>query len=134
MPAWFKAKSNSGVAIELRGEDGGALVEMAVILPLLMMLVMAAAALTLGFYNLQELTRATESAAQVIAAQQGVATDPCATAQTFVQAALPGWTASSLSYSLTVTDSGGTAHPYPSSGMTSGSGSFSCLAGAGKET
>ena len=113
-----------------RGEQGGALLEFAVALPLLMSVLTGAASFTMAFYSLQAIENATSGAAAAIAAEQRVATDPCSQAQTLVQAALPGWTASKISYSLTITDSSGSAHPYPSSGMTAGSGTFSCTAGA----
>jgi len=114
----------------LRSDEGGALLEFAVALPLLMTVLTGAASFTMAFYSLQEVENATAGAVAAIAAEQGTVADPCAQAQTLVQAALPGWTTSKLSYSMTITDSAGAAHAYPSSGMTSGSGTFSCTAGS----
>jgi Flp pilus assembly protein TadG len=114
----------------VRSEEGGALLEFAIALPLLMTVLTGAASFTLAFYSLQEVENATSGATAAVAAEQGTVADPCAAAQTLVQAALPGWTTSKISYSLTITDSSGTAHSYPASGMTSGSSTFTCTAGS----
>ena len=116
-------------AMRLRGEEGGALLEFAITLPLLMTVLTGAASFSLAFYSLQQLGNAVSSASQLVAAEQGLITDPCATAVTSVTGSLPGWTASKLTYSMSITDSSGTAHPY---GPTTGS-SFTCPAGAAEE-
>jgi Flp pilus assembly protein TadG len=116
-------------AMGLRSEEGGALLEFAVTLPLLMTVLTGAASFSLAFYNLQQLQNAVSNAAQLVAAEQGLITDPCATAVTSVTGALPGWTASKLTYTLVITDSSGSNHTY---GPTAGS-SFSCTAGAALE-
>lgn len=113
-------------ALRLRGEEGGALLEFAVTLPLFLTVITGSASFSLAFYSLQQLGNATSNAAQLIAAEQGLLTDPCATTVTSVTGALPGWTASKFTYTETITDSTGTAHTY---GPTTGS-SFSCTAGA----
>jgi Flp pilus assembly protein TadG len=117
---------------DLKSDQGGALLEFAVALPLLMTVLTGAASFTMAFYSLQAVENATAGAVQAVAAEQGTVADPCATAQTLVQAELPGWTASKISYAMTITDSSGTAHPYPSSGMTAGSSTFTCAAGSGE--
>ena len=116
-------------ALRFGGEDGGALVEFAVTLPLFMTVLTGTASFSLAFYSLQQLGNATSNAAQLVAAEQGLLTDPCATTVTSVTGSLPGWTASKLTYTETITDSSGTAHTY---GPTTGS-SFSCTAGAALE-
>jgi Flp pilus assembly protein TadG len=118
-------------AMGVRSEEGGALLEFAIALPLLMTVLTGAASFSLAFYSLQQLQNATSSAVQLVANQQGLLTDPCATAQSTVTGALPGWTTSNFKYSMVITDSSGTAHNYPASGMSSGT--FSCTAGAGEE-
>jgi Flp pilus assembly protein TadG len=107
-------------------EDGGALVEFAVTLPLFMTVLTGTASFSLAFYSLQQLGNATSNAAQLVAAEQGLLTDPCATTVTSVTASLPSWTASKLTYTEIITDSSGTTHTF---GPTTGS-SFSCTAGA----
>jgi Flp pilus assembly protein TadG len=116
-------------ATGMRSEEGGALLEFAVTLPLLMTVLTGAASFSLAFYNLQQLQNAVSNAAQVVAEQQGLTTDPCASAVTLVTASLPGWTASKLTYTMVITDSSGSNHTY---GPTTGS-SFSCTAGASEE-
>jgi Flp pilus assembly protein TadG len=116
-------------AMELRSEEGGALLEFAITLPLLMTVLTGAASFSLAFYNLQQLGNAVSSASQLVAAEQGLITDPCATAETSVTGSLPGWSASKLTYTMVITDSSGSAHTY---GPTTGS-SFSCTGGATEE-
>ena len=112
-----------------RGEEGAALLEFAITLPMLMMVLTGTASFSLALYFLQQIGNATSSAALTVAGAAGVGLnnvdDPCAWAVSSVTAALPNLTASKLTYTLKVTDSGGTAHTY---GPTKGS-SFSCTAG-----
>jgi len=108
-------------ALRFGGEDGGALVEFAVTLPLFMTVLTGTASFSLAFYSLQQLGNATSNAAQLVAAEQGLLTDPCATTVTSVTASLPSWTASKLTYTEIITDSSGTSHTF---GPTAGS-SFS---------
>jgi Flp pilus assembly protein TadG len=117
-------------ALGLRSEEGGALLEFAVTLPLLMTVLTGAASFSMAFYSLQQLGNAVSSASQLIAAEQGLLSDPCATTVTTVTGALPGWTASKLTYTMVITDSTGATHTY---GPTAGS-SFSCTAGASLES
>ena len=113
-------------ALHLRGDEGGALVELAIMLPIFMSVLTGAASFTLAFYNLQQLQSATAGAVQAVAGTQGTIDDPCNLAMKTVQAALPGWTTSKLSFTLTVTNASGTGTAY------TGSTSFSCTAaGAG---
>ena len=113
-------------ALRLAGEEGGALAEFAVTLPLMLTVLTGAASFCLALYSFQQLSNATSTAAQQLAAEQGLITDPCATMVTTVTSALPNWTASKLTYTVTITDANGAAHTY---GPTAGS-SFSCTAGA----
>ena len=115
---------------KLHSECGQAVVEMAVVLPLLLAILTGTASFSMALFSMQQLGNAASTSAQQLGADQGLVTDPCATAVTAVTTALPNWTASKISYKISITDSGGTAHNYPSSGMTAGS-SFSCTAGAG---
>jgi Flp pilus assembly protein TadG len=106
--------------------EGSALVETAFTVPILLLLLTGTASFSIGLYRLQQLSNATSTAAQQLGAVAGTINDPCATAVTTVTSALPGWTAANLTYTLTLTDTSGTAHTY---GPTAGS-SFSCTAGA----
>jgi len=112
--------------MRFRGEEGGALVEFAVTIPLMMTVLTGTASFSLALYYLQQLGNATSTATMLVGAEQGLTSDPCATAVTSIQDSLPGWKASNLTYTMVITDSSGTTHTY---GPTAGS-SFSCTAGA----
>jgi Flp pilus assembly protein TadG len=109
-------------AMRLRSEEGGSLVEFAIVLPLLLTVLTGSASFAMGFYSLQQLGNSTAGAVQVAAAQSGTIADPCAQAVESITASLPGWTAGNLTYTLVITDASGAAHTY---GPTTGS-SFSC--------
>jgi Flp pilus assembly protein TadG len=115
--------------LHLGGEGGNALVELAIAMPIMMTILTGTASFSLGLFYLQQLGNATATAAQVLGSEQALIADPCAKVVTTVTTALPNWTASKISYSVTITDAGGTAHSFPSTGMTTGS-SFSCASGA----
>lgn len=109
-----------------RGEEGAALLEFAVTLPLFMTVLTGTASFSLGLYFLQQIGNATSTAAMAIggAASVGIngVQDPCKWAVSSVTASLPNLDPTKLTYTLSVTDSTGTAHQY---GPTAGSG-FSC--------
>jgi len=112
--------------VHSRNEEGNALVELALSLPILMALLTGTASFSLALYNLQQLGNATSGAAQLVAAEQGLITDPCAAVVTSMTQSLPNWNASSFTYTVWITNSGGTATKF---GPTTGS-SFTCKAGA----
>jgi len=116
-----------------RGEEGAALLEFAITLPMLMMVLTGTASFSLALYFLQQIGNATSSAALTVAGAAGVGlnnvNDPCAWAVSTVTASLPNLTPSKLHYTLTVTDANGTAHPY---GPVKGS-SFTCTAAFAQE-
>ncbi len=128
VPREEPAKRRCGGLRRLRrtGEEGSSLMEFALVLPLMMVVLTGAASFCMALYNLQQLGSATSSAAQLLGAEAGLISDPCASAASSVTGSLTGWTASKLTYTLSITDSSGTAHVY---GPTLGSG-FSCTAGA----
>jgi Flp pilus assembly protein TadG len=110
----------------LGGVEGTALVEFAIVLPVLMSILTGAASFCMALYSFQQLGYAGSNAAQLLAVEQGLLADPCATTASTVTAALPNWTPSKITYTVTITDSTGAAHTF---GPTAGS-SFSCTAGA----
>jgi Flp pilus assembly protein TadG len=107
------------------GDEGGALIETALVLPILLMVLTGMFSLVIALYNYQQLGNATITAAQQLGAGRGLITDPCAAVAVAVAASLPNWAASKFTYTLTVTDSAGAAHKF---GPTGGSG-FSCTTG-----
>jgi Flp pilus assembly protein TadG len=110
-----------------KGEEGTALVELAISLPIMLTLLTGAASFSLAFYSLQELGNATTTAVQLVAANQGLVSDPCETATAAVESALPNWKTTKLSLSMTWTDSSGTQHSEPTTaGTFDSAASFSC--------
>lgn len=116
----------AGLWRRFRGAEGSALIEITLSLPILLALLTGAASISMGLYSFQQLGNAATAGAQVLASEQGLTADPCATAVTSVTGTLPGWDPSKLTYTLSITDSSGTPHSY---GPTTGS-AFSCAAGA----
>ncbi|MFZ0337302.1 MAG: TadE/TadG family type IV pilus assembly protein [Terracidiphilus sp.] len=109
----------------LESEDGTSLVELAIALPIMLMLLTGAASFALALYSLQQLGSAATSSVQLVAEDQGLVTDPCETAAAAVEAALPNWTTTKLHFTLSWTDAAGGAK---SAGPTqeSSSTAFTC--------
>jgi Flp pilus assembly protein TadG len=117
--------------------EGGALVEMALVVPMMLMLITGMASFGLALNNYLILSHAADVGARYVAINQGnftngATTNPCAMAATQIQAAAVAVAASKLSYSITLTPSAtGTATTYTSSNGTSGFGSGSGCATGG---
>ena len=94
----------------VKGEEGTSLVELAISLPIMLMLLTGAASFSLAFYSLQQLGNATTTGAQLVAANQGLVSDPCETAAAAVESALPNWTTTKLTFTMTWTDSSNNSH------------------------
>jgi Flp pilus assembly protein TadG len=118
---------------KLRGENGNELVEFAIVIPVLMMALTGVAGFSMAFYAFQLLGNATADAVRYVGADQGMIGDPCATAVTKVENALPGWNTSNFTFQMTITDKTGTGNTYPGAGSYSSGASFSCAAGATEE-
>jgi len=115
-------------AVGFEGEEGNALLECAVTLPLLLTVMMGAASFSMAFYEMQELGTAVSGAAQVLGATAGTITDPCAQVVAQVTAAVPNLDSTKLTYTVTITNAAGTTATY---GPTTGS--LTCkAAGAGQ--
>lgn len=104
--------------------EGQSLVEFAVLVPMLLMVLTFMFSLSMAMVNYEQLYAAVSGAALQDLSNALVVTggDPCASIQTAVSNALPSFTASKLTYTVTILNSSGTAVPY---GPTTGSG-FSC--------
>lgn len=109
--------------------EGGALVEMALVVPIMLTLITGMASFGIALNNYLLLSHAADVGARYLAINQGnfsngTTTNPCAMAATQIQAAAVGIAASQLSYSITLTPTAtGTATTYTSSNGTSGFGS-----------
>jgi Flp pilus assembly protein TadG len=83
-------------------EEGGALVEMALILPVLAMLVLGIMSVGTMFMNYLDLTEATGSGAQYLQLIRTSTTDPCMATYTAITQAAPNLTPANLSLKFTL--------------------------------
>ena len=111
------------------GEEGGALVEFVLVAPLMLTLITGMFSVVMALMNYQELGSATNAAAQVLMTARGQSTDPCAVVASTVTGALPTWTATKFTYTVTITDYAGALHTYGPTTPSAGS-PFSCTAAA----
>jgi len=107
------------------GDKGQALVEAAIVLPLMLMLLVGMFSVGVAMIQYEMLGEATFAGSQQFQNGRGILTDPCASVATAVSAALPNWVAANITYSASITDDTGTAQTIPAS-----TGSFSCAGGA----
>ena len=82
-------------------ETGGAMVEMALVMPVLLCLITGIFSISTALYQKLQLAEAMSSAGRVLAADRG-ATDPCSDAVTALDAAAPGLAASSIGVKITI--------------------------------
>ncbi|MGO8789108.1 MAG: TadE/TadG family type IV pilus assembly protein [Terriglobia bacterium] len=127
----------------VRAEEGSTVLEMALVLPVLMLTLVGIMTFGLAFYNQITLTNAVNNAAQVLMAGSGVITDPCASVNNALAAAAPslnnpavyGPAAGKLSYTIqaytTTTGSTPAVGPYA---VVFPSGGISCASEAANLT
>ncbi len=120
--AWVHARRRNG-------EEGGALVEFVLVLPLMLTMMTGMFSVVMALMNYQELGSATNAAAQLLITARGNLTDPCASVASTVTGALPTWTSTKFTYTVTLPDSTGAIHTYGPTTPTSGA-PFTCTAGA----
>jgi Flp pilus assembly protein TadG len=94
-----------------RGEHGGALVEMAVTLPILFLIMTGIFSFSIALYQKMELAQAVSTGSRFLAVDRGD-TDPCASTATKVYAAAPGLSPSSMTFNFQLTGSNGTTTTY----------------------
>jgi Flp pilus assembly protein TadG len=82
------------------GDDGQSMIEMALVLPVFLLVVTGILTFGLAFNNYIQLTEATSVGARVLAISRAETTDPCSTAATAVFAAAPTLNQSNLSFSF----------------------------------
>lgn len=83
------------------GEEGGALVEMAVTLPLIMLIMTGIFSFSVAIYQKLQLSEAVSNGGHYMAVDRGD-TDPCKTVANAIYAAAPGLSSSSMSLSFTI--------------------------------
>ncbi len=111
------------------GEEGGALVEFVLVAPLMLTLITGMFSVVMALMNYQELGSATNAAGMVLITARGNLSDPCATVASTVSGALPTWTSTKFTYTVTITNAAGTLNTYGPTTPTGGS-PFTCTAGA----
>jgi len=112
--------------------EGSALVETALVLPILMSIMLGMFSLTMALYTFQKLGYATFAGAQELGESRGLYSDPCYQAAQTILAGLPGITASKVTITMTITGSSGST-PYSFAGNVA-SGSGCTAAGTGGST
>jgi len=106
----------------LFGEDGGPLVELGMVLPMMMVLITGMCAFGLSLNNYIELTSAVGNAGQYLQQTASSTSDPCADVATAMKNIAPNLGKNNISITLTMTNSGGTSTKTD----TGTANSFSC--------
>jgi Flp pilus assembly protein TadG len=91
--AWAGIRSRTG-------NEGGSLVEFALVLPILMIVMTGIFTFGIALNSYMELTNAVTTGAQVLAVSRSQTTDPCAAAASAVYAAAPTLDQSQLSFTI----------------------------------
>ena len=86
--------------------EGSALVEMAVVLPVMMLIITGLCFFGIAVDNYLILTHANDVGARYLAVGRGQLTDPCAQTVSIIQNAAPGLATSKLAYTFTIGSSG----------------------------
>jgi Flp pilus assembly protein TadG len=129
---WLKSKF-ARLKFRAGSETGAALVELAVTLPVLLLLTTGICAFGFAINADMQLTNATSMGGQVLADARGATSDPCTTAVSTIVAAAPGLTPSNVGFSILFTSAAGTQYgPFTGTGTSqtgeqgSGSSQVSC--------
>lgn len=83
-----------------RGGKGQAMLEFAIVAPVLLTVLLAISVLGIAFNNYLTLTHATSTAAQLLSISRGQTSDPCATTSAAVEQAAPYLKTSNLTFSI----------------------------------
>jgi Flp pilus assembly protein TadG len=114
------------------GEEGAALVEFALIAPLMLMLTSGIFIFGIAMNNYLVLTQAVSVGARTMAANGGITLDPCAIASNAVIAAAPNLTAANLRFTYNLNGNPESGTSCPSTSLTTGPASY--LAGTTNAT
>ena len=123
-PAWKAASRHFYVVNNAwrraRNEEGQAMIEMALALPVLLLVLTGILTFGLAFNNYVLLTEATSIGARTLAISRGATTDPCATASSAVIAAAPLLTSANLSFTFVLNGTSYTGASCSSGSSTTG--------------
>lgn len=122
----FKSRSRGRLSLALlcRGERGSALVEFALILPMMLMLTTGLLVFGVAMNNYLQLTNAVSIGARALAVDAGTTAgaDPCAAGVTAIENAAPALTPGNLTFTFTLN---GTAYPQVSCNTTAAANNLS---------
>jgi Flp pilus assembly protein TadG len=99
---WSRIASRCAQLRRLLGNEGGALVEFALVLPLMMMLITGLFSFGIALTNYVELTQATGSGAQYLQTLRTSTSDPCADTLSAIMSAAPNFQSSKVTLTLTM--------------------------------
>lgn len=119
MESRARAKLNRACLNALE-EEGQSLIEMAMVLPVMLLVVTGIMTFGLAFNNYVLLTEATSVAARTIAVSRGQTLNPCSTASQAVYSAAPMLTQSNLNFTFVLNGTTYTGASCASSSTTSG--------------
>jgi Flp pilus assembly protein TadG len=103
-------------ALFCAGNEGSALVEFALILPMMLMLTTGLLVFGVAMNNYIQLTNAVSVGARAVAMSSGITLDPCSTASSAIIAAAPGLSSSKMTFSYSL---GGNSQSGPSCSSSS---------------
>jgi len=102
-------------------ENGGALVEFALVLPVLLLVVTGITTFGIALNNYMQLTQAVGIGAQALSVSRGNTTDPCNTVSSAVIAAAPYLVSTSISFTTKIYTSSSSSTSYPGTSCSSSS-------------
>jgi Flp pilus assembly protein TadG len=117
--AGLRSRGNAAYALLSSCEEGNALVEFALVAPIMLMIMMGIVVIGSTFSNYMQLIEATSSAARTIAVSRSNTLDPCKTAASAASGGAPMLNSANMTYTLVLNSSlGATLGTY---GPTKGS-------------
>jgi Flp pilus assembly protein TadG len=81
-----------GMRVRVANEQGQAVIEFTLVVPILLIVMTGLLSFGLALHNFLVLTYGVNAGAQLLSFSRGQTTDPCATAATAIQSAVPGLT------------------------------------------
>jgi Flp pilus assembly protein TadG len=102
------------------GEEGGALIEFAVVAPIMLLLMTCVFTFGITVIQYLNLTEATNTGARFLAVSRGQTTDPCSIAVNAIEQAAPGLAPSKLSFSFLLNGTAYSGTSCSSSSTTTG--------------
>ena len=115
-----RSPRRSARALMRAGEQGSAIVEFAMILPMLLLLTTGVLVFGVAMNNYMQLTNAVSQGARALAVSAEITLDPCATAYTAITGAAPGLTPSKLTFSYVLNGTTYSGSTCSSTSVTSG--------------